>query len=311
MGTTDEPHPGVGHPPPEDDPVPTSPIVAHSEPVTLLEYRGNDAIWATKPIVLESPLPLIINDKRWLTVLCTPTKIRCLALGFLYNEGLISCLDDVLDLRIDQPPEVAIRVQLCNQSLQLPHERTLTSGCGGATTFVDLAAAREPVRTSIRVTAEQISDLMDQLVAAVADDYSRVGGFHTSGLSDGHRLLVIATDIGRHNTLDKVAGECLARNISMSDGILLTTGRVSVEMLAKAARMQVPVVATLNSPTHLAVELARAWRITLVGYARGAQMHVYAGWQNGCAMSLGARVEDASLFPPTLDDDSSLACRDA
>ena len=291
--------------------MPTSPIVAHSEPVTLVGRRGDYAIWATKPIVLESLLPLIINDEHWLTVLCTPIKLRCFALGFLYNEGLISCLDDVVDLRIDQPPEVAIRVQLCDQSLQLPHQRTLTSGCGGGITFVDLAAAREPVRTSIRVTAEQISDLMDQLVAAVADDYSRVGGFHTSGLSDGHRLLVIATDIGRHNTLDKVAGECLARNISMSDGILLTTGRVSVEMLAKAARMQVPVVATLNSPTHLAVELARAWRITLVGYARGAQMHVYTGWQNGCAMSLGARVEDASLFPATLDEDSSLAWRDA
>ena len=290
--------------------MPTSPIVAHSEPITLLECQGNDAIWATKPIVLESLLPLIINDKPWLTVLCTPIKLRYFALGFLHNEGLISCLDDVLDLRIDQPPEVAIRVQLCNQSLQLPHQRTLTSGCGGGITFVDLAAAREPVPTSIRVTAEQISDLMDQLVAAVADDYSRVGGFHTSGLSDGHRLLVIATDIGRHNTLDKVAGECLARNISMSDGILLTTGRVSVEMLAKAARMQVPVVATLNSPTHLAVELARAWRITLIGYARGSQMHVYSGWQNGCAMSLGARAEDANPFPASFEEDT-LACRDA
>ena len=311
MGTTDELHPGVGHARPEDDAVPTSSIVAHSEPVTLVGHQGNYGIWATKLVVLESLLPLIINDERWLTVLCTPIKLRYFALGFLYNEGLISCLDDVLDLRIDQPPAVTIRVQLCNQSLELPHERTLTSGCGGGITFVDLVAAREPVRTSIRVTAEQISDLMDQLVAAVADDYSRVGGFHTSGLSDGHRLLVIATDIGRHNTLDKVAGECLAGNISMNDRILLTTGRVSVEMLAKAARMQVPVVATLNSPTHLAVELARAWRITLVGYARGAQMHVYTGWQNGSAMSLGGRAEDASLFPATLDEDSSLAFRDA
>jgi FdhD protein len=197
-------------------------------------------------------------------------------LGFLYNEGLISGPNDVLDLQIGQPPEAVIRVELSNRDLHLPQHRTLTSGCGGGTTFVDLAAAREPVHSSLQVTARRIADLMAQLMAAVAEDYRRVGGFHTAGLSDGHQLLVVATDIGRHNTLDKVAGECLARNISMREAVLLTTGRVSVEMLGKAARMQVPIVATLNSPTHLAVELARAWHITLIGYARGTRMHVYA-----------------------------------
>ncbi len=111
---------------------------------------------------------------------------------------------------------------------------------------------------------------------AIADnDHRHVGGFHTAGLSDGQQLLVIATDIGRHNTLNKVAGECLARNISMQEAILLTTGRVSVEMLGKAARMQTPVVVSFNSPTHLAIELARQWRITLVGYARGTMIHFY------------------------------------
>jgi FdhD protein len=142
-----------------------------------------------------------------------------------------------------------------------------------------LAAARERVSSSLHVTAGQISSLVEQLMAAVAGDYDRVGGFHTAGLSDGQRLLVIATDIGRHNTLDKVAGECLVRHIPMQDMILLATGRISVEMLGKAARMGVPVVTTLNSPTHLAVELARAWDITLIGYARGTKMHVYTGWQ--------------------------------
>ncbi len=91
--------------------------------------------------------------------------------------------------------------------------------------------------------------------------------------------MVTATDIGRHNTLDKVAGECLARNISMHQAILLTTGRISVEMLGKAARMRVPIVVSLNSPTHLAVQLAHEWGITLIGYARGTKMQVYTGWQ--------------------------------
>jgi FdhD protein len=275
-----------------------TPVVAHSEPVVYLECQGDDVDCASKPVVIESAWSLVVNSQHWLTILCTPTKLSYLVLGFLYNEGLITSPDDVLDLQISQPPEGVVRVELQNQALRLPQQRTLTSGCGSGITFVDLAAARDPVQSSLQVTAAQISDLMSQLMAAIADDYRRVGGFHTAGLgvpslpgSDGNQLLMIATDIGRHNTLDKVAGECLARNICMREAILLTTGRVSAEMLGKAARMQVPIVATLNSPTHLAVELARAWRLTLIGYARGAKMHVYTGWQRVCAAPPMVRAE--------------------
>ncbi len=261
------------------DATPLSPRVAESRPVTYLECREGEVSWASKPMILESAWPLVVNGAHWLTVLCTPTQLDYFVLGFLFNEGIIAGPDDVLDVQVSPPPEAVIRVELRNRDLRLPERGTLTSGCGGGITFVDLAAAREPVRSSLHVTAGQISSLVEQLMAAVAGDYSRVGGFHTAGLSDGQRLLVVATDIGRHNTLDKVAGECLVRRIPMQDAILLATGRISVEMMGKAARMGVPVVATLNSPTHLAVELAREWNITLIGYARGAKMHVYTGWQ--------------------------------
>ncbi len=279
-----------------------APVVAHSESFVYLESQADEISCARKPMVIESAWPLIVNGQHWLTVLCTPTKLDYFVLGFLYNEGLITSPDEVLNLEIGQsaakypPDEAMIRVELQDRDLRLPERRTLTSGCGGGITFVDLAAAREPVGSSLQVTLRQIADLMSQLTAAVADDYRRVGGFHTSGLgipfpweNDGRQLPVVTTDIGRHNTLDKVAGECLARDISMREGILLTTGRVSVEMLGKAARMQVPIVASLNSPTHLAVELAREWRIALIGYARGSKMHIYTGWQRILAARLGGR----------------------
>jgi len=272
-----------------NNPVSIAPAVVYSDPVVYLECKGEDVSCASKPVVVESAWPITVNGQHWLTVLCTPIKLDYFLLGFLYNEGLIASPDDVLDLHIGQQQpgrptgEAVIRVELRDRDLRLPQHRTLTSGCGGGITFVDLAAAREPVCSSLRVTSTQVADLMSGLMAAVADDYHRVGGFHTSGLGvpslrqrDGHQLLVAATDIGRHNTLDKVTGECLVRNISMQDSILLTTGRVSVEMLGKVARMQVPMVVTLNSPTHLAVELAQAWNITLIGYARGTRMHVYS-----------------------------------
>ncbi len=234
--------------------------------------------YATKLLVAEAAWPFIVNGEHWLTVICTPTKLEYFVLGFLYNEGLINNLEDVLDLQIGQAPEEVIRVELKNRNLLLPQHHTLTSGCAGGITFVDLAVAREPVHSLVRTTAGQISVLMTKLMKSVSEDYRRIGGFHTTGLSDGQKLLVIATDIGRHNTLDKVAGECLVRAIPMDDKILLTTGRVSTEMIGKAARMRVPIVATVKSPSSLAVELARAWNITLIGYVRGKKVHVYAGW---------------------------------
>ncbi len=281
-----------------------APVVAYSEPIVYLNCLGDEVAGDSKPVVIESAWPLIVNGEHWLTVLCTPIKLDYFILGFLYNEGLITGSDDVLDLQISQASakypqnEVVIRVELRDRDLHLPQRRTLTSGCGGGITFVDLVAAREPVNSPFQVSSGQISDLMGRLMAVVANDYRRVGGFHTAGLSDGHQLLVVATDIGRHNTLDKVAGECLIRNISMREAVLLTTGRISVEMIGKVARMQVPIVATLNSPTHLAIELAREWGITLIGYARGAKMHVYTGWQRVCFDHLSAVQSTPALLSP-------------
>ena len=164
------------------------PVVAHSEPAVYLECQGDKPRDASKPMVLETAWPLIVNGQHWLTVLCTPTKLYYFVLGFLYNEGIITRPDEVLDLQIGQsaakypPDEAVIRVELQDRDLHLPERRTLTSGCGGGITFVDLAAAREPVGSSLQATPNQIADLMCQLTAAVADDYRRVGGFHTSGL---------------------------------------------------------------------------------------------------------------------------------
>jgi FdhD protein len=99
---------------------------------------------------------------------------------------------------------------------------------------------------------------------------------HASALSDTKNLLVVAEDIGRHNTLDKIQGECLLKGLSTRDRLLLSTGRISSEMLLKAAKMQVPVVASRHSVTGSAVSLAHNMGIALVGHARGSSLSVYS-----------------------------------
>ena len=106
--------------------------------------------------------------------------------------------------------------------------------------------------------------------------YARSRGVHTAALSDGEQIIVLAEDVGRHNTIDKVRGACLIEQIDPRDKILLCTGRISSEMINKAARMGCPIVASRTSPTSMSVQLAREWNITLAGYVRRDQMKVYA-----------------------------------
>jgi FdhD protein len=94
-------------------------------------------------------------------------------------------------------------------------------------------------------------------------------------LGDNSSLLAVAEDIGRHNTLDKIMGECLLRKLSTRDKVLITTGRISSEMLSKAARMMTPIVVSRSSPTDRSISLAQELGITLVGYVRGSRLSVY------------------------------------
>jgi FdhD protein len=227
-----------------------------------------------KEVVREVAVTVYVNRKELVAFLCTPRNLRYLALGFLYLEGIISGLDDVALLRVCDDEET-IEVRL-TRDVELPTRRVLTSGCGGGTTFADLTAQAGRIDSTLKVTPSQVLGLMRRLYRE-AELYRTTGGVHTSALSNGQKLLVVASDVGRHNTLDKIQGQCLLEGIDTRDHILLTTGRLSAEMLNKAAKMQAPVVVSRTSPTDLAVELAQAWNITLIGYARGEQIHVYSG----------------------------------
>ncbi|MGD9347617.1 MAG: formate dehydrogenase accessory sulfurtransferase FdhD, partial [Candidatus Aminicenantes bacterium] len=219
----------------------------------------------------EMALAISINRRELVTILCTPTKLNCLVLGFLYAEGIISDMDDIKSMRVCEEESLA-EVMLTDPGYELPAKRTLTSGCGGGTTF---KTQGERVDSDFTVTPEEVLSLMKQLQKQMVL-YRLCGGVHTSALSDKKNLLVVAEDIGRHNTLDKIQGECLLRGLPSRDRMLLCTGRVSSEMLLKAAKMHVPVAISRHSTTGRAVSLARDLGITLVGHARGSRLTVYS-----------------------------------
>jgi len=219
----------------------------------------------------EMALEIYVNRQELVTILCTPTKLNSLVLGFLYAEGIISGIDDVASIRLCEEESLA-DVMLSNPEYELPTQRTLTSGCGGGTTF---KTQGQRVDSDLVATPKEVLSLMKQLHKQMGL-YQLCGGVHISALSDTKNLLVVTEDIGRHNTLDKIQGECLLRELSTRDRLLLSTGRLSSEMLLKAAKMQAPVVVSRHSPTGSAISIARDLGITLVGHARGNSLSVYS-----------------------------------
>jgi FdhD protein len=235
--------------------------------------RFSDEGWNRTSVYapVETQLTLFVNRQELVSILCTPTKLNCLILGFLYTEGIISGIGDVVGMRVCEDDSL-VDVMLSNPEYKLPTLRTLTSGCGGGAIF---KTQGQRVVSDLVVTPTEVLSLMKQLQNQM-ELYRLSGGVHTSALSDTKNLLVVAEDIGRHNTFDKIQGESLLRKLSTRDRLVLTTGRVSSEMLLKAAKMQSPVVATRHSPTGRAISLARDLGIALVGYARGSRLSVYS-----------------------------------
>ena len=246
-----------------------------SNKVTYVRYAGGESRQMERPVVREAPWTIHVNDQELATLFCTPDKLAFLVLGFLAAEGLIENLDDVLLLQVCEDQEGVIDVRLDGQEVAPPGRPILLSGCGRGITFDDLSAIHPKIDSSLQVATSEISRLMREL-RRQAEIHRTVGGTHASALSDGNQLLVVAEDVGRHNTLDKIRGECLFHGMPTKDHLLLTTGRISSEMVTKAVKMKVPIVASRSTPTDLAVKLARDWEMTVVGYVRGGKLNVYS-----------------------------------
>jgi FdhD protein len=225
-------------------------------------------------VPMEEEITLYVNVQPLVRLMCTPTLLEELALGFLFNEGLIESLDEVAVIELCGTGR-GVDVWLTHD-VEAPQLRTITSGCSGGTTFEEMNDEHHRIESNLRVTTQQVASLMEKLLDA-AVLYHRSGGVHTAALAKGEQLVHVAEDVGRHNALDKIAGAGLRQGWPMHEHILLTTGRVSSEMVNKAARMGVPIVISRTSPTSLSIQLAQAWGITLIGYTRRRSFRVYAG----------------------------------
>ncbi len=239
------------------------------------EYRRGKWQRSLGDLPEETALVLFVNGGELVTIMCTPEKLNCLVVGFLRSQGFIYGVEDIEGMRVCADDAVA-DVRLKRKEIPLPEKRILNSGCGGGKSF-ELAERLEPLNSDLAISPEEVLTSVQKLLREGTDQWpdGRRKGMHRSALTDGNNLFIAAEDIGRHNTLDKIWGECILRKIPTADRILVTTGRISSDMLIKAAGMSIPVVVSLNSATSCAVELGVQLGITVIGYVRGNRFSVF------------------------------------
>jgi FdhD protein len=250
---------------------------------TYLRVRGQHVEEVAGDVVREQPLSVFVNGEKFLTLLCSPMMLEALVVGYLWMEKVIASPEEITRLEVsavDGRAEVTLA-----HPVTLPTERILTSGCGGGITFRIDHRLFPRLSSPVRIRPADLAARMKDLFGA-AVHYQRSRGIHGAALADPEQVLIVAEDVGRHNAVDKLKGEALRRGIATEDRLLLSTGRISSEMLLKAARMGVPIVASRTSPTEMAVALAEQLGVTVCGYVRPDGLNVYAG----DAVVLGAAV---------------------
>src|SRR5229473_4819992 len=206
---------------------------------TYFRVKGGHLEEVKGEVVREQPLTIHVNGERFVTLLCSPFQLEALVVGYLWMEKVIEDLAEIsrIDIsEVDGRAEVTLAGPVA-----LPTERILTSGCGGGITFRIDPRLFPRIESSLRVSASDLSGRMHDLLRE-AVHYHASRGIHGAALADRDRVLLVAEDVGRHNAVDKLMGQALQRGIATTDRILLSTGRVSSEMLLKAARMSVPIV---------------------------------------------------------------------
>jgi FdhD protein len=247
-------------------------------PRRYVRFVGTTAERVDAGVIGEIRFTIFVEDRELVTLMCSPYQLRPLVVGFLYLEGLIDGLEDLEMLRVCLEDRLA-DVRLAHGFPDVPPRKILTSGCTGGVSFgkyLDDIEQFRIVGDDVHVPPARMYDLLRALYDS-SHLYRESGGVHTSIFAEAGAAdpRFVAEDIGRHNTLDKLQGMALLEDVPTRNGVMLASGRISSEMLFKAAIMGVPVVGSRTSPTNLALAVAERLNITVCGYLRQGSMNVY------------------------------------
>jgi FdhD protein len=213
----------------------------------------------------------------------TPGHDFELAVGFLLTEGLIFGRDDVRSVRYCAVPReeqhynvVSVSVARALEFEQRSFYATSSCGVCGKASLDAIDVQSAPIADGPEIAPAVVTTLPETLLAAQAV-FERTGGLHAAGLFDPLGTLIVSReDVGRHNAVDKLVGaQLLEGRLPLSESILMVSGRASFEIIQKAATAGIPIVCAVSAPSSLAVDAARRFGLTLIGFLRGQRFNIY------------------------------------
>lgn len=246
--------------------------------VSATRIKGGDRTPITDKVILESPLTLFIDGEQYITLVCSPQHIEELVYGFLYSDAIIQGTQDVEGLTMLEE-QGAVRVRLreeLDDRKRARGRRVITSGCGKSSVFYDVQdlVSQRPVRSAVELTTDTLHLIMKEFDQG-SDVFRATGGTHSCAICKGDQMLFFASDIGRHNALDKCVGFLLMNKIVPEECYFLSSGRISSEMVYKCMRAGIGVVASRAATTELAIKVAEQVNMTLIGFVRAGRMTIY------------------------------------
>jgi FdhD protein len=250
----------------------------NTEKITVVKYDGDYLGETQEDAAVEHPLTIRLDGEEFATMVCSPDHLHELVVGFLASEGIIRSEKQIKSLQIDDSKGFAY-VELENKQVRnkdYVSKRFIGSCCGKSRQFYfhnDVQTAKT-IRSYMQLSVIQCLHLMNELQNH-SSQFHLTGGFHNAALCTKEKLLLTRADIGRHNALDKIYGYCLHNRISLSDKVIVFSGRISSEIVLKVAKIGAGILLSKSAPTTLALKLAHDLGITAVGFIRKERLNVY------------------------------------
>jgi FdhD protein len=227
----------------------------------------------------ENTLHIFLNKTQYAAINCSPTNLKELAVGHLLTEGLIKLIEEIEDISFKEEgfcyvklkPSVDLEKRL---KLSKNLSRIVLSACGGPYQY-QLSKKLPKIKSNLKVKAKIIQNCVKNL-NFIAETFRKTGGVHAAAIykSDGS-LLAFAEDVGRHNAVDKVIGLGALNKTSFGSCFLALSGRLTGDIVFKAAKVGLPIVASLAAALDSGISIAKDVDLTLIGFVRGKRMNIY------------------------------------
>jgi FdhD protein len=243
--------------------------------IKMFSADANSIAESSTKVIREVPLNVNLNGETYATIACAGNHLDELAIGFLRSERIITHWDEILKIETaERENSVNIILKSKKEFPETLNKNIASSGARGKSVNANLLSplkVPEEFNISAKVALELMEELLDKSLL-----HNETHGTHCSALAQKEIIIALREDIGRHNTIDMLCGYALMQKIDLSRAIILTTGRISSEIVYKVWNLGIPLIISHSAPTTKAIELLHKANITLIGYVRGDKMNIYS-----------------------------------